>query len=138
MKETANYLEQVGIVTDTRNGRVKISLTGSGCSACHKSLCMLGESKAKEVELSFRENWLKSGDEVIVRINPASGYTAVILLYVVPFALMIVSLLVMLRWGFNEGIAGLTSLLILVPYFGLLFLLKNKLSSQCTVDVEKR
>jgi hypothetical protein len=43
-----------------------------------------------------------------------------------------------LRWGYNEGIAGLTSLVILVPYFSLLFLLKNKLSSQCTIDVEKR
>lgn len=138
MKETLNYLEHVGIVTDRRDGKVKISLTGSGCSACHKSLCMLGESKAKEVEVAFKERWLKSGDEVIVKINPASGYTAVILLYVVPFALMIVSLWVMLRWGYNEGISGLTSLVILVPYFSLLFLLKNKLSNQCTIDVEKR
>ncbi len=138
MKETLNYLEHVGIVTDTRDGKVKISLTGSGCSACHKSLCMLGESKAKEVEVAFNESCLKSGDEVIVKINPASGYTAVILLYVMPFALMIVSLLLMLRWGYNEGIAGLTSLVILVPYFSLLFLLKSKLSNQCTIDVEKR
>lgn len=138
MKDELSYLEHVGIVTDTRNGRVKISLTGSGCSACHKSLCMLGESKAKEVEISFKEKWLKSGDEVIVKINPASGYMAVILLYVVPFALMIVSLLVMMRLGYNEGITGLTSLLILVPYFSLLFLLKNKLSSQCSIDIEKR
>jgi sigma-E factor negative regulatory protein RseC len=138
MKDDLSYLEQVGIVTDTRNGRVKISLTGSGCSACHKSLCLLGESKAKEVEVLLQENWLKSGDEVIVKINPASGYMGVILLYMVPFSLMIISLLVMMQLGFSEGITGLTSLLILVPYFGLLFLLKNKLSSQCTIDVEKR
>ena len=138
MSDTVKYLEHVGIVTDAQNGRVKISLTGSGCSACHKSLCMLGESKAKEVDIPVKRNYFKSGDEVIVKINPSSGYTAVILLYLVPFVLMILSLSLTLHWGYSEGIGGLTSLLILVPYFYFLFLQKNKLRSHCTIELEKR
>jgi sigma-E factor negative regulatory protein RseC len=133
-----NYLEHAGIVTDSQNGRIKIALTGSGCSACHKSLCMLGDSKAKEVEIPIKENRLRIGDTVIVKINPASGYKAVLLLYVLPFCLMILTLLSASGLGYHEGMAGLTSLLILVPYFSLLFLMKKWLSSQCTIDVETK
>jgi positive regulator of sigma E activity len=138
MSAAADYLEHVGLVTDTRNGRVTISLIGSGCSACHKSLCMLGDSKAKEVEIPYHTNQFKAGDEVIVKINPASGYKAVTLLYLVPFILMIMALLVMSRLGYQEGIAGLTALLILVPYFGFIYILKSRLRSQCKIDIEKR
>jgi sigma-E factor negative regulatory protein RseC len=97
---------------------------------------MLGDSKAKEVEILASTMKLESGDEVIVKINSASGYKAVVFLYLVPFVLMILSLLLMSR--FDEGVAGLTSLLILIPYFSLLFALKNKLRSQCNIDVAKR
>jgi len=139
MNENVNYMEHTGLVTDSNHGRIKISLTGSGCSACHNSLCMLGDSKAKEVEISVtKENGLLAGDEVIVKINPASGYKAVALLYILPFFLMILSLVMVSKSGYSEGLAGLTSLLILVPYFGLLFLLRNQLRSQCTIEVEKR
>jgi len=138
MNAETNYLEHIGLVTDSQNGRVRISLVGSGCSACHKSLCMLGDSKAKEVEITAKDNWYKSGDEVIVKINPASGYKAVALLYLVPFILMIITLSGIARLGYHEGVAGLTSLLILVPYYGLIWLLKNRLRSQCSIEVEKR
>lgn len=136
MSAEAQYLEHVGLVTDTQNGRVTISLIGSGCSACHKSLCMLGDSKAKEVEIPSNTNEFKAGDEVIVKINPASGYKAVTLLYLVPFTLMMFALVLMSRFG--EGMAGLTALLILVPYFSFLYLMKARVGSQCKIDVEKR
>jgi positive regulator of sigma E activity len=138
MNDETDYLKHIGLVTDSQNGRIRISLVGSGCSACHKSLCMLGDSKAKEVEISARENWFKAGDEVIVKINPASGYKAVALLYLIPFMLMIIALAGMSRLGYNEGIAGLASLLVLVPYYGMIWLLRNSLGSQCKIDVEKR
>ncbi len=133
-----NYLEHIGLVTDCSNSRLKISLVGSGCSACHKSLCMLGDSKAKEVEIPYKENGFMAGDEVIVRINPSSGYQAVILLYFVPFLLLLLMLIVMLHAGYNEGISGLTSLLILVPYFGLLYTFRKEISTHCKMEVVKR
>jgi positive regulator of sigma E activity len=99
---------------------------------------MLGDSKAKEVEIPVQENSFTVGDEVIVRINPASGYQAVVLLYFIPFVVMVVALIIMLRAGYNEGISGLTSLLILVPYFLILYSVRKKNGSQCHIDVIKR
>ncbi len=138
MNDTTNYLEHIGLVTDSSNSRLKISLVGSGCSACHKSLCMLGDSKAKEVDIPYKENRFRAGDEVIVRINPSSGYQAVILLYFVPFLLILLMLLGMLRAGYNEGISGLMSLIILGPYFGLLYTFRKVISTQCKMEVVKR
>lgn len=138
MSHSTNYLEHLGLVTDSNNSRIKISLVGSGCSACHKSLCMLGDSKAKEVEIPAQENSFRAGDEVIVRINPASGYQAVILLYFMPFLLMLLALIIMLHAGYNEGISGLTSLMVLAPYFGLLYQLRKKLGTRCKMEVVKR
>jgi sigma-E factor negative regulatory protein RseC len=99
---------------------------------------MLGDSKAKEVEIPVQENSFRAGDEVIVRINPASGYQAVVLLYFIPFVLMALALIIMLRAGYNEGISGLTSLVILGPYFGLLYTFRRKISTQCKMEVVKR
>lgn len=138
MTHDTNYLEHLGLVTDTQQGRVKISLVGSGCSACHNSLCMLGDSKAKEVEVFTKESLFQLGDEVVVKINPASGYRAVLLLYVIPFFAMFLTLVFMMFSGYPEGLAGIASLLVLVPYFGTLYLLRKKLGSQCKIEVVKR
>lgn len=137
MTRDSNYLEHIGLVTDTQQGRVKIALVGAGCSACHNSLCMLGDSKAKEVEVLTNESLFQSGDEVVVKINPASGYRAVLLLYVSPFLVVLLTLVFMMRLGYPEGLTGITSLLVLVPYFGALYLLRKKLGSHCKIEVVK-
>jgi positive regulator of sigma E activity len=138
MTRVANYLENIGLVTNSQRGRVRISLIGSGCTACHNSLCMLGDSKAREVEIIDKKNLFKTGDEVMIKINPASGYMAVLLLYLVPFLLMLLTILLMMHSGSSEGISGIMSLLILAPYFGMIYMLRGKLSSQCKIVVEKR
>jgi positive regulator of sigma E activity len=132
-----NALEHIGLVTENKAGRLKISLVGSGCSACHKSLCMLGESKAKEVVISGSLHF-KAGEEVLVRINPASGYTAVVLLYLVPFLLMLLTLIIVLRLGYSEGWAGLGALLILVPYFLFLYGIRKSFHKQCKMEIVSR
>ncbi len=137
MNET-DYLEHIGLVTDCSNNRLKISLVGSGCSACHKSLCMLGDSKAKEVQIPSPKTGFIVGDEVLVRINPSSGYKAVFLLYLLPFLLMLISIIVMQNLGYHESIAGVTSLLILAPYFLVVYSLRKQIGSQCHIDVIKR
>lgn len=138
MTNSANYLEHIGLVTANQHGRIKISLTGSGCSACHKSLCMLGDSKAREVEIPQQGYSLNIGDEVLVKINPSSGYKAVALLYIVPFLLIFGSLLIMLALGYSDGSSGLIALLIMIPYFSMLYGFRKKLGSQCRVDVVKK
>jgi positive regulator of sigma E activity len=132
------YLQHNGLVTDFSNGKVKITLTEvSGCSSCHNSLCMLGESKAKQIEVPSKDRIFSMGDSVIVRIKPSSGYLALFLLYLFPFGLMMAAMVVLLNLNYNEGIAGLSALLILVPYYGALYLSQKYFQKQCEFEVVK-
>ena len=138
MNTESKYIEHAGLVTEAQPDRIKISLVGSGCSGCHDSLCLLGGSKARELEIAISKSQFQAGDEVIVKINPALGYKALTLLYLVTFVLIMITLMIMSAADYPEGIAGLTSMIILVPYYGLLYLLRSQLRSQCNMDVEKR
>jgi positive regulator of sigma E activity len=99
---------------------------------------MLGSSKAKEIDLVFDKNSFRAGDEVLVKVNPASGYKAVMLLYVFPFVLMMLALFLVANAGYSEGIAGLASLFVLLPYFFMIYLFKKSLAGQCNFEVVKR
>jgi positive regulator of sigma E activity len=130
------YLQHNGLVTDFVNNKVKITLTEvSGCSACHNSLCMLGESKAKQIEVPIKDITYSLGDKVVVRIKPSSGYLALFLLYLVPFGLMIAAMFVLLNLNYSEGVAGLSALLILAPYYGVLYLTQKYFQKQCEFEV---
>jgi sigma-E factor negative regulatory protein RseC len=131
-----SYIQHSGLVTSFVNNKVKITLTeGSGCSSCHNSLCMLGESKAKEIELPFKNKVYAVGDSVVVRIKPSSGYLALFLLYLLPFGLMMASMILLLHYNYSEGIAGLGALLILAPYYGMLYLSQKYFQKQCEFEV---
>jgi sigma-E factor negative regulatory protein RseC len=130
------YLQHSGCVTSFVNNKVKITLTEvSGCSSCHNSLCMLGESKAKEIEVPVKDKVYTVGDNVLVRIKPSSGYLALFLLYLVPFGLMIAAMMLLLQYNYSEGVAGLGALLILVPYYGVLYLAQQYFQKQCEFEV---
>ena len=138
MKKESDYFESLGFVTSSLNGTLKIALTGSGCSACHHSLCMLGESKAKELEVTTTNSAFRVGEEVLIRVNPASAYLGLMLLYLLPFLLLVCLLIGFLQMGYAESIAGTISLGSLVPYFLFLFLFRKQLATQCRVNIIKK
>lgn len=138
MSGEVNHLVQEGLVIHSSHDHVKISLTGAGCTACHNSLCMLGESKAKEIEVLLNGKTYTTGDQVLVKINPASGYKALALLYLIPFCLMMIVLVSVTQSGYTEEVAGVASLLILFPYFGMLFLLRKQIDDSCKFEIEKK
>ena len=99
---------------------------------------MIGEPQAREVEVKAPPTLFKVGDEVMVRIRPATGYAAVAWLYVAPFLAMISVLLFLQASGFQESVAGLGALMALIPYYASLFLLRRYFRRHCKVDVVRR
>ncbi|MCA6366019.1 MAG: SoxR reducing system RseC family protein [Cytophagales bacterium] len=139
MSNRADYIEQSGLVIATTNGKMKVTIVGnSGCSACHNSLCMLGDSKSKELEVTMKNALFQIGEEVLIRINPTSAYLGLILLYLLPFLLLVGLLIGFLQMGYAESIAGTISLGSLVPYFLFLFLFRKQLATQCRVNIIKK
>ena len=110
----------------------------SACAACHaRGLCSLGESKLKEIELPTR-GWdnRKVGDEVDVVLRASMGHKAVWLAYVIPLVLMVAGLLVTLAAGGPELLAGLVAVAVVGLYYGVIWLLRDRLKTAYTFNIK--
>ena len=116
---------------------VKI-LSQSACSSCHaKGMCSVAEVEEKTVEVNYMSGGnYKAGDHVTVRMERSLGKKAVFLGYLLPFILLITTLILMINLTSNEGLSALASLLVLGPYYLLLYLFKEKLSKQFRFRIE--
>jgi len=107
---------------------VKI-LSMSACSACHaKGMCSVSEIEEKVVEVKKdKDKDLKEGQEVTVTMRKSQGGKAVFLGYIAPFLLMIAILFLVVTISGDEGLAGLSAILILIPYYWLLYIYRDRL-----------
>lgn len=121
---------------DDRKIYVKI-LSVSACASCHTNgICNTSESAEKLIGID-REGApeVKLGQKVQISMNAKNGNLAVVYGYVVPFLILIVSLLVLANF-MSEGIAGLLSIALLAPYYAGLYLLRKQFESRFRFTIE--
>jgi len=107
------------------------------CDSCRaKSSCGISESSTKAVEVLNSKDSFKINEEVNVVLKKALGLKAVFCAYVFPFILMFSTLIIASNF-LKEWLAGLISLLIIVPYYIVLYFLKNALKSAFQVSILK-
>jgi len=116
---------------------VKI-LAMSACSSCHaKSMCSVAEIEEKIVEVKKEDGReYQEGQNVTVAMQKSLGGKAVFLGYLLPFLLLIGVLILVLSLTGNEGIAGLSAIVVLIPYYWLLYMLRNRLKKTFSFRIE--
>jgi len=125
-----SQISHQGIITGIEENSIYVTmLVNSACSACRaKGFCNPGELKEKVVEVTNQDSTVfKIGQEVIVVLDQSKGNLAVVLGYILPFMLLITALLLFSYVFDNEAVAGLLSLMILIPYFLILNIFKEKI-----------
>jgi len=129
-----------GIVESVSERCVKVRiLQTSACAACKvASHCNASESKVKIVDvLNVPEaTSLKVGDSVVVSASRDVANRALLLGFGVPFVVMIAVLLIVLRVTGNEGLAALSGVLALVPYYLLVWVFRNSIQRQISFAIE--
>ena len=113
-------------------------LQSSACSACKVAAhCNASETKEKlvEVRIADAQSYSK-GDSVVVVADAAVGFRASLYGYLLPLAVMVVTLVAMLRITHSEGAAALSSIGVLVPYYLVLYLFRHHLKKQLTFEIE--
>ncbi len=118
--------------------RVKILQT-SACSECKAaSYCASSESKEKMIDVHGVENVerLNVGQEVVVLVSNSMAIRALLWSFVLPFVLLIVVLFTLILSGVNEITAAWCTLLALIPYYLLLYLLRDKFSKRIYFTLE--
>lgn len=111
-------------------------LQASACSSCSaRQLCRTSESKEKLVEVRGHYPTLHVGDRVMLVGSVRQGLRASVLAYVVPLIIMLV-VLFLVTHHYGEKLGALAALLALALYYGMLFLLKDKLAGQFSFRIE--
>lgn len=123
-----NTIEHEGWISEVKENTVIVRILSlSACASCHsKAACTLSDIKDKYVELTPRKKY-EVGEKVIVVMRQSLGTIAVLLSYVVPFIVLLVSIIIFDSLLNNEGLAGLFSLGILALYFIVLYFFRHRL-----------
>lgn len=133
MSETAENIAHPGQITQLTEAGVEIMfLSKSGCTSCDvKGACTMAEMEQKHVWVDRLPGMdYHLGQQVNVFMRRQQGTLAVFLGYILPFLFLFSTLIGMIGLGFNEGVAGLSALLILIPYYLALFAFKDRIGKK--------
>lgn len=136
----SNKVRHDGIIDSIDEGCVHVRiLQTSACAACKVAgYCHAAESKEKIVDVFDHSTaGLSVGQQVIVSASGDVATRALLWAFGFPFVLMVTVLILVLWQTGNEGVAALSSLLSLLPYYGLLFLLRHRMRRQMAFTIEE-
>lgn len=130
---TSSQITHDGFIDSINKDIINVRIiTHAGCVSCSaKSSCSVSEIEEKIVEV--RNTGLtnfKVGDAVVVALNQNQGFVAVFIGYILPFFVLLFTLIFMLSLTDNEGLAGLISLGMLIPYYLIVYLFRKQIRNR--------
>jgi sigma-E factor negative regulatory protein RseC len=136
---TSVCFEQKGFIESINDNRITVRIDrGSACGHCTaQGLCNLSQSTEQTVEINNSTQEFAVGEYVQVSMSRSMGNKAIFMGYFIPFILLISTLLILSAFGIPDWVAGLVSILILIPYFIILFLLRERLRRTFTFSIHK-
>ena len=110
----------------------------SACSGCHaQAMCSASEQKDKIIEVPDRSGQFAVNEEVVLTGETRLGMEAVILAFVIPLVIVVAMVAIGFSLGWDESLSGLIGLLLLIPYYGLLYLLRDRLKRRFVFTLRK-
>lgn len=135
-----NKISHSGVIDRIEGERVQVRIVQtSACAACKVAgYCNAAESKEKIVDVfcdSSAKN-LTVGQPVTVTASGQVATRALLWGFGLPFLLMVSVLIVVLKWTGHEGVAALSGLGVLVPYYIMLWLFRDRMREQLAFSLE--
>jgi len=112
-------------------------ITSAGCVSCSaKSSCSVSEIEEKIVEVrNVGQHDYKVGESVVVALDQNQGFIAVFIGYILPFFVLLFTLITVLHLTDNEGLAGLLALGMLVPYYLIVYLFRTQIRNRFSFKI---
>ena len=122
-----------GVITKIDGDTLEIKIIAqSACAACHaKSACTMSDQAEKILTVpkpEGQEFQLFQKVKVVMAVD--QGNKAAILAYLVPIILLLAALFICLGIGLSEGLAALIGIAVLIPYYLVLYLCRDKLKKR--------
>lgn len=132
-------IEHEGIIEKINGHHVTVRiLQQSACSDCHaKGMCMAANSKEKLVDIHDTTGRYQVNQRVLIEGKESVGYKAVLWAFVLPLIILLTLLVVSLSfWNFSEMEAALAAMIALVPYYLILYLLRDRLAKSLRFNIK--
>lgn len=128
-----------GFVKAVSSNKLTVTIISqSACSSCHaQGACSVSDFQDKEIEISEFNGNYKAGQQVTVVFKESKGFKALLWGYVLPFIIVLATLIVVQEITGDELKAGLISLAILIPYYTTLYFLRHHLKKIFKFEVEE-
>ncbi|MBQ8443173.1 MAG: SoxR reducing system RseC family protein [Bacteroides sp.] len=137
----AEIIKHRGIVEKIDGSHVVVRIVQtSACSACSaKGLCNASESKEKQIDVYEVNPSYRIGEEVVLCGSTSMGMRAVFLAFGIPVFILLAALFVTMRVTDGDALfSAVVALLAVVPYYLVIYLMKNKLNKTFSFVIEKQ
>jgi sigma-E factor negative regulatory protein RseC len=135
----SDVIQHKGIVKRVEGAKVLVSIISqSACSSCHANgACSVADIQEKEIEIISGSQNFKVGQQVNVLMKESAGFKAVFLGYIMPLIVLLFVLIGVFSVSKNQNLAGLLSLISLIPYYITLYFLRNHLKKIFKFEIEE-
>ena len=137
----ADIIKHRGIVEKVEGAHVVVRIVQtSACAACSaKGLCNASESKEKQIDVFEPGASYRIGEEVVLCGSTSMGMRAVFLAFGIPMLLLLFALFVSMRVTDGDAlVSSLVALLAVVPYYLVIYFMKDKLNRTFSFTIEKQ
>ena len=117
-----------GVVKKIEGNKAEISvISKASCISCSlKNVCSVSDMKEKIIEVDLADlGQHNEGENVTVEMKQSYGTWAVLLGYFFPFLVLFFGLMIFLHWGLDQGLAGILAIALLIPYYAILYLMRD-------------
>lgn len=137
----ADIIKHRGIVEKVEGSHVVVRIVQtSACAACSaKGLCNASESKEKQIDVYEVNASYRIGEEVVLCGTTSMGMRAVFLAFGIPMLLLLVALFVTMRVTDGDAlVSSLVALFAVVPYYLVIYFMKDKFNKTFSFTIEKQ
>ena len=139
-KLMGHKISHSGVIESFGDGCVHVRIVQtSACAACKVAgHCHAAESKEKLVDVYCDPvaRQLQVGQTVIVSASTQVAAHALLLGFGLPFIVLVAVLIIVLVLTGNEGLAAVSCLLALVPYYAVLYLCRGRIRDKLSFSIE--
>ena len=133
-------IEHEGTIDTINGNQYTIRITQStACSECHaKGVCIAADTKVKMVDVVDTSGRFKLNERVLLSGKTSIGYRAVLWAFVLPLILMMsVIFFSIFVCHMGEIQAAFMGLGALVPYYTLLYIVRNQMGEKLAFSIKK-
>ena len=136
---TGTIIKHKGFVKRVTDNSLIVSIVNqSACSTCHANgACSVADFQEKEIEIPYLNPKYQPGKEVTILFRESAGFTALFYGYILPFIIVMFTLILIFSTTNNEALAGLSALGILVPYYITLYFFRDYLKKVFKFELEE-